>query len=159
MTDEQIEMLRRLIQDEIENSGIDGMEHGVWGWKEKALDVGWKKFQESFTNNGYEVVEYQPTSQTPEQVADGLKEAFREAVKQGVVSSVDKPETLYDVCMTWWGRVFDNNDDMETCIDDLVDNIDYWLPKEQFANSQNAYVECTVEGYNDCLNKIKGKLR
>ncbi len=29
--------------------------------------------------------EYQPTPQTPEQVADGLKEAFREAVKQGVV--------------------------------------------------------------------------
>jgi len=51
MTDEQIEMLRHLIQDEIENSGIDGMEHGVWGWKEKALDVGWKKFQESFTND------------------------------------------------------------------------------------------------------------
>jgi len=48
MTDEQIEMLRRLIQDEIENSGIDGME---WGWKEKALDVGWKKFKESFTND------------------------------------------------------------------------------------------------------------
>jgi len=68
-------------------------------------------------------------------------------------------ETLYDVCMTWWGRVFDNNDDMETCIDDLVDNIDYWLPKEQFANSQNAYVECTVEGYNDAINKIRRKLR
>ena len=51
MTDEQIEMLRCLIQDVIENSGIDGMEHGVWGWKEKALDVGWKQFQESFTND------------------------------------------------------------------------------------------------------------
>ena len=50
MTDEQIIMLRRLIQDEIENSGIDGMEHGVWGWKEKALDVGWKEFQESFND-------------------------------------------------------------------------------------------------------------
>ena len=48
MTNEQIQMLRRLIQDEIENSGIDGMEHCVWGWKEKALDVGWKEFQESF---------------------------------------------------------------------------------------------------------------
>ena len=30
--------------------------------------------------------------QTPEQVADGLKEAFREAVKQGVVSSSTKPQ-------------------------------------------------------------------
>jgi hypothetical protein len=32
MTDEQIQMLRRLIQDEIEVAGVDGMEHGVWGW-------------------------------------------------------------------------------------------------------------------------------
>jgi len=69
-------------------------------------------------------------------------------------------ETLYDVCMTWWERVFDNNDDMETCIDDLVDNIDYWLPKEQSAaGSQSLGVEDMVEGFNDCLNKIKRKLR
>ena len=32
MTDEQIDMLRRLIQDEIEVAGVDGFEHGVWGW-------------------------------------------------------------------------------------------------------------------------------
>ena len=28
MTDEQIETLRRLFQDEIEVAGVDGMEHG-----------------------------------------------------------------------------------------------------------------------------------
>ena len=53
--------------------------------------------------------------QTHEEVADGLKEAFREAVKQGVVSSVDKlkddfidkmvaelkGQTLYDICREW----------------------------------------------------------
>ena len=49
MTDEQIKMLRRLIQDEIECAQIDGMEHGQWGWAEKQLDEGWKEFQESFT--------------------------------------------------------------------------------------------------------------
>ena len=48
MTDEQIEMLRRLIQDEIDAAQIDGMEHGVWGWADKQLDKGWKQFQESF---------------------------------------------------------------------------------------------------------------
>ena len=48
MNKEQIEMLRRLIQDEISSAGIDGMEHGVWGWAEKQLDEGWKDFQESF---------------------------------------------------------------------------------------------------------------
>ena len=48
MTDEQIDMLRRLIQDEIEVAGVDGMEHGVWGWMDSQLDKRWKQFQESF---------------------------------------------------------------------------------------------------------------
>ena len=48
----------------------------------------------------------QPVS---EQVADGLKEAFREAVKQGVVSSSTKSPTLYDVIADWWDEIFDVN--------------------------------------------------
>jgi hypothetical protein len=48
MTEEQIQMLRWLIKDEIEAAGIDGMEHGVWGWAEKQLDENWKKFQKTF---------------------------------------------------------------------------------------------------------------
>ena len=51
MTDEQIDMLRRLIQQEIEVASIDGMEHGAWGWAEKDADVSWKCFQESFNND------------------------------------------------------------------------------------------------------------
>ena len=50
VTDEQIEMLRRLIQDEIEVAGVDGMEHGVWGWMDSQLDKRWKQFQESFND-------------------------------------------------------------------------------------------------------------
>ena len=99
--------------------------------------------------------------QTPEQVADGLKEAFREAVKQGVVSSTKSP-TLYDVIAQWYlDSVTDNIDlDVPTCINNLVDEISLWLPKYQSAaGSQNAYVECSVEGFNDCLDKIKRKLR
>ena len=100
--------------------------------------------------------------QTPEQVADGLKEAFREAVKQGVVSSSTKPQNLTDLIYDWWEDVFTSNSDldMETSIDDLVTRIEEWLPKEQSAaGSQNAYVECTVEGFNDAIKKIKKKLR
>ena len=48
MTDEQIDMLRRLIQDEIEVAQVDGMEHGVWGWMDSQLDKRWKQFLESF---------------------------------------------------------------------------------------------------------------
>ena len=48
MTDEQIEILRRAIQQEIEVASIDGFEHGSWGWAEKNADATWKSFQESF---------------------------------------------------------------------------------------------------------------
>ena len=79
---------------------------------------------------------------------------------------VDKPEekqskTLTDILYRWWDDVFTRRYwDMETSIDDLVTRIEEWLPKPQSAaGSQNVYVECTVEGFNDCLNKIKGKLR
>ena len=100
--------------------------------------------------------------QTPEQTEQGLKEAFREAVKQGVVSSTTKPQNLTDLIYDWWEDIFTSHSDldMEASIDDLVTRIEEWLPKEQSAaGSQNVYVECTVEGYNDCLTKIKGKLR
>ena len=98
--------------------------------------------------------------QTPEQVADGLKEAFREAVKQGVVSSSNKPQTLYDLIADWWDEIFMNNNEAAVTIESLVDDIEKWLPKEQSAaGSQNAYVECSVEGFNDAINKIRRKLR
>ena len=106
------------------------------------------------------IVGYEPTPQTPEQVAAGLKEAFRESVKQGVVSSSNKPQTLYDLIADWWDEIFMNNNEAAVTIESLVDDIEKWLPKEQSAaGSQNAYVECSVEGFNDAINKIRRKLR
>jgi hypothetical protein len=71
-----------------------------------------------------------------------------------------KPETLYDIIADWWDEIFINNNPSGQNIESLVDQIENWLPKEQSAaGSQNAYVECSVEGFNDCLTKIKGKLR
>jgi len=48
MTEEQIDMLRHLIKQEIDAAQIDGMEHGAWGWADKQLEEGWKLFRESF---------------------------------------------------------------------------------------------------------------
>jgi hypothetical protein len=71
-------------------------------------------------------------------------------------------KTLEALITRWWCDVFTTHEDwdMETAIDDLVDRIELFLPKEQSAaGSQNAYVESAVEGFNDCLNTIKRKLR
>jgi len=89
--------------------------------------------------------------QTPEQVADGLKEAFREAIKQGVVSSI-KSKTLTDLIYDWWDDVFTTHSSrgMETSIDDLVARVEAWLPKEHDTNSYK---------WNQCIRTIKEKLR
>ena len=118
------------------------------------------------------MTEWQPTPQTPEQVADGLKEAFREAVKQGVVSSADKPKknrdsldgmmdkmiaesklkqkSLYDVIDDWWNDIFTTGWDYRTCINNLVDEISLWLPTEHDTNSYK---------WNECIRMIREKLR
>ena len=48
MTNEQIELLRRAIQQEIYVESIDGFEHGAWGWAEQVANEKWKQFQERF---------------------------------------------------------------------------------------------------------------
>ena len=113
----------------------------------------WENFQAGYKSaqKDYKVGEFQPTPQTPEQVADGLKEAFREAIKQGVVSST-KSKTLTDLIYDWWEDVFTTHSDwdMETSIENLVDEISLWLPKEHDTNSYK---------WNECIRTIKEKLR
>jgi hypothetical protein len=74
-----------------------------------------------------------------------------------------EPKTLTDILYLWWSDVFTTHSDwdMETSIDDLVTRIEeWWLPKEQSAaGSQNVDVELLVDGFNDCLKKMKEKLR
>jgi hypothetical protein len=112
----------------------------------------WDAFRAGY-NAAYEekVSEWEPTPQTPEQVADGLKEAFREAVKQGVVSST-KSKTLTDLIYDWWCTVFTTHSDldMETSIENLVDEISLWLPTEHETNSYK---------WNECIRMIREKLR
>ena len=50
MTDEQIKMLRFLIQQEIEYAQMK-VEDDVFGWVEEQSDEYWKKFQDSFNEN------------------------------------------------------------------------------------------------------------
>ena len=79
MTDEQIDMLRRLIQDEIEVAGVDGMEHGVWGWMDSQLDKRWKQFQESFN----EEQALKALDKLYQENDNGMKELAKELMKQG----------------------------------------------------------------------------
>ena len=117
------------------------------------FDIRWRAFQMGY-NAAYEekVSEWEPTPQTPEQTEQGLKEAFREAVKQGVVSSSTKTQNLTDLIYDWWSDVFTTHSDwdMETSIENLVDEISLWLPTEHETNSHK---------WNECIRMIREKLR
>jgi len=117
--------------------------------------------------------------QTPEQTAQSLKEAFVEAQQtenwketQKLIDEEDndknfknsldiikewreknKPPTLYQLIEDWWCDVFcaNSTDDMETCIDGLVDKIDkQFIPPSHDTNSYK---------WNECIRMIRGNLR
>ena len=138
----------------------DGETHrlleGVW-----FNDVKKGKYDEQPTN-------WEPTPQTPEEVSE------RKAKEDGVFDEVEwdekdtrnlqkiidkmveerKPKKLLNIIREWC-----DDDNQPTC-EELVNRISGWLPEPQNSSgSQNVYVECTVEGFNDCLAKIKGKLQ
>jgi hypothetical protein len=114
---------------------------------------------------------------TPEKTEQLLREAFQKVQQteewketQRKIDSKNPPkflkfelgQSLTDLIYDWWEDVFtkNSNDDIENCIGRLVYWIEEWLPKEQSAaGSQNVDVEFLVDGFNDCLKKIKSKLR
>ena len=64
-----------------------------------------------------------------------------------------KSQKLYNMVRDELGYSFN-------CCDEFVDLVERWLPKEQSAEgSQNVNTELLVDGFNDCLRKIKGMLR
>jgi hypothetical protein len=112
--------------------------------------------------------------QTPEQVADGLKEAFRTAIKEGIIPEIKQPtdelieklvkkppeflkfelgQSLTDLIYDWWEDVFTthSNWDMETSIDDLVDRIDkQFIPPSHDTNGYE---------WEKCLKMMRDNLR
>jgi hypothetical protein len=76
-------------------------------------------------------------------------------VKYKRVEESKKPETLYGIIADWWDEIFLNNNEAAEMIESLVDRIKEWLPDEvEYEENELGY----NQGWNDCLDKIKGKL-
>jgi len=91
---------------------------------------------------------------------DGLENSNDFAIAKEPVEKQSK--TLTDIVYRWWEEVFTTHSDwnMETSVDDLIDQVEQFLPKQKFGSSQNVLGDVDiVEGFNDCLKKIKSKLR
>jgi hypothetical protein len=65
-----------------------------------------------------------------------------------------KPKKLLNIIREWC-----DDDNQPTC-EELVNRIEKWLPKEQSAaGSQNVNTELLVDGFNDCVRKMREMLR
>jgi hypothetical protein len=59
-----------------------------------------------------------------------------------------------------WNILSNKYDYISATCDDIVSAVEEWLPKPQSAEgSQNVDTELLVDGFNHCLEKIKGMLR
>ncbi len=111
--------------------------------------------------NKYKDAEENAASYITDEVVDRMLKEWEENPPEFLKFEMGK--TLEALITRWWCDVFGgiNQDwDMETAIDDLVDRIQLWLPKEQsHEGTQSVSVIDLVDGYNDALTKIKSKLR
>ena len=110
--------------------------------------------------------DYPPTEPSKIGFEDNMWSAFQKgyqaAKEDWKVGEEPKPESLEDILYDWWSDVFVSHSDLdlETSIGDLVDRIELFLPKPQSAEgSQSFDSELLVEGWNNCISIIKGKLR
>ena len=114
---------------------------------------------------------YPPTDPSVSNFEDNRWKSFQIGYKAAKEDLEPKPEgslkfqlgkSLEDILYDWWSDVFVSHSDLdlETSIGDLVDRIELFLPKSQSAaGSQSFDSELLVEGWNNCLSIIKGKLR
>lgn len=123
---------------------------------------------------------------TPEETAEGLRDVMRQAKKEGVFDEpyyIDDPECCSGIewdekdnpkpvdevvdrlikehqAQKLYHRLYDElGYDFED-IENVVDLVEDWILDEQSsAGSQNVNTELLVEGFNDCVRKMKEMLR
>ena len=104
---------------------------------------------------------------TPEKTEQLLREAFQKVQQTEEWKETQrKIDSNYDKMVEerksqkLWNMVRDELGYSIDCCDEIVDLVEKWLPEPQSAaGSQNVDVEFLVDGYNDCLNKMKEQRR
>ena len=142
---------------------IEGDDAYIMGVKYQRVEEPSKPMNEVMDRleNKYKDAEENAASYITDEVVDRMLKKWEENPPEFLKFEMGK--TLEALITRWWCDVFGgiNQDwDMETAIDDLVDRIQLWLPKEQsHEGTQDVSVIDLVDGYNDALTKIKSKLR
>ena len=174
-TEAEIKVLQKKLEllKEIENhrSPVEKAYRDAYGHYPKTSGFAmsdWDAFRKGY-EEGQKLKEFQPKPQTPEQVAEGLRDAMRQAKEDGVFDN-PKPRSPLDEIVErlvkehqaqkLWNIMRDKLGFSIDMCDEIVDAVEEWLPNEQsYEGTQNMDTVLQVEGFNDCLSKIQGMLR
>ena len=113
--------------------------------------------------------EYPPTDPSVHNFDDNQWFAFQKGYSCGYGDGLEnsneisktpvekQSKTLTDIVYRWWEDVFTTHSDwdMETSIDDLIDQVEQWLPKQTDVCEEYSY----ETGRNHVLDVIKRNLR
>ena len=118
-------------------------------------DIRWAGFQA-----GYELAQVKDGCPEPPDEPEHYDEVeWDEKDNPNIQKIIDKmveerkSQKLWNILKDKWGFSKD-------ACGDIVEAVAEWLPKEQSAaGSQNVNTELLVDGFNHCLEKIKGMLR
>jgi hypothetical protein len=142
---------------------------------EEAYKEWWGQYPELETDSKYDDIRWQGFQAGYElaQVKDGCPEPYcpdePEYYDEVEWDEKDNPKPMDEVvnrlvkkyeAQKLFNRLVDElGYDFDAC-NDVVDLVEDWLPEPQSAaGSQNVDTELLVDGFNDCLRKIKGMLR
>jgi bisphosphoglycerate-dependent phosphoglycerate mutase len=111
--------------------------------------------------NGYWVT--QPKAKPMNEVLDRLENKYKQAEENAASyitdEVIDRMVKKYQV-QKLWNRVRDELGYSVDCCDEIVNLVESWLPDPQSAaGSQNLDTELLVDGFNDCVRKMKEMLR
>jgi hypothetical protein len=110
-----------------------------------------------------QIEEYPYKKYTPDEVADEVEwdekdnpASIRFKIADEVVNKLIKEQQAQKL----YNRLYDElGFEFDTC-NDIVDIVEDWILEEQSASgSQNVNTELLVEGFNDCVRKMKEMLR
>ena len=140
---------------------------------EEAYREWWGQYPELETDSEYDDMRWQGFQAGYElaQVKDGCPEPPDEPEYYDEVEwdEKDNPKPMDDVvdrlvkkyqAQKLWNRLQDELGYSVDCCNEIVDLVESWILDEQSADgSQNVNTELLVEGFNDCVRKMKEMLR
>ena len=122
----------------------------------------WYFFQVGYnaSKKDYKVEEEpKPMDDVMDRLENKYKQAEENAASYMTDEVIDRVVKKYQA-QKLWNRVRDELGYSIDCCDEIVDLVEKWLPEPQnAAGSQNVDTELLVDGFNDCVRKMKEMLR